>query len=183
MKKDCKLNTSGFMLVETLLVSLTIAGILIYMFAQYSTINDTYQRLYNYNTTERLYHTDVIKQFLVTYTEKKAGSGNLYTSTLANATNKSYDLTNCGFMPSGADRTYCTSLMTAIEADQVILTHADISTTTVKNGIVATATAKNKTAMKNFLKQIESVAGNKYRLIIVFNDETIATLVFEATAG
>lgn len=64
MKKNVQLDTKGFLLVETLLVSLTIASILVYMYVQYSKITDSYKRLNHYNTVESLYRTDVIKQII-----------------------------------------------------------------------------------------------------------------------
>lgn len=66
MKKSSKLDTKGFLLVETLLVSLTIASILLYMYVQYSKIADSYKRLNRYNTVEALYRTGTIKQILLT---------------------------------------------------------------------------------------------------------------------
>ena len=45
MKKNVQLDKRGFLLVETLLVSLTIASILLYMYVQYSEITNSYKRL------------------------------------------------------------------------------------------------------------------------------------------
>ena len=51
--------------METLLVSLTIAGVLVYMFVQYSSISDNYQRFYRYNSVEGVYKAGVIKKFML----------------------------------------------------------------------------------------------------------------------
>lgn len=65
MKKNTRLDTKGFLLMETLLVSLTIAGILLYMYVQYSRISDSYHRLARYNSVENLYRTGDLKRLLV----------------------------------------------------------------------------------------------------------------------
>ncbi len=65
MKKNVQLDKKGFLLVETLLVSLTIASILLYMYVQYSEITDSYKRLNRYNSVENLYRTEKIKQIIL----------------------------------------------------------------------------------------------------------------------
>ncbi len=65
MKKNVQFDNRGFLLMETLLVSLTIAGILVYIFVQYSAIGDSYTRLYRYNTVNDIYHADALKRYLV----------------------------------------------------------------------------------------------------------------------
>ena len=68
MKKNRMFDTKGFMLVETLLVSLTIAGILVYMYSQFSTINSSYQRLYSYNNADNVYQVGAFREFMTRYT-------------------------------------------------------------------------------------------------------------------
>ena len=65
MKKNLSLDNRGFLLMETLLVSLTIAGILVYMYVQYSSIGNTYQRFYRYNSLENVYRVETIKKYLI----------------------------------------------------------------------------------------------------------------------
>ncbi len=65
MKKNVQLDKRGFLLVETLLVSLTIASILLYMYVQYSEITNSYKRLNRYNSVENLYRTEKIKQIIM----------------------------------------------------------------------------------------------------------------------
>ena len=65
MKKNVHLSNRGFLLMETLLVSLTIAGVLVYIFVQYSSIGNSYTRLYRYNTVNDIYQVDAMKRYLV----------------------------------------------------------------------------------------------------------------------
>lgn len=174
MKKSSYFGTRGFMLVETLLVSLTIAGILIYMYSQFSTINDTYQRLYNYNTTESLYHSDIMRQFLINYTKK---TDTLYTSL---TTSKATDIKGCSFV-SGVDRTYCEALVGAMDVKKIILTYDDFKASDRTDKILNIAGNDDKVMVRNYLKQIESVTENKYRIIVIFNNGNIASLIFTAT--
>lgn len=83
MKKNVRLDTKGFLLMETLLVSLTIAGILLYMYVQYSRITDSYHRMSRYNSVEKIYRTGNIKRFLLAEDDsffEKVDKGNRTTS-------------------------------------------------------------------------------------------------------
>lgn len=83
MKKNVRLDTKGFLLMETLLVSLTIAGILLYMYVQYSRITDSYHRMSRYNSVEKIYRTGNIKRFLLAEDDsffEKVNTGNRTTS-------------------------------------------------------------------------------------------------------
>lgn len=181
MKKERYLDVKGFMLVETLLVSLTIAGILIYMYAQFSTINDTYQKLYNYNTTNGLYHTDVIRQFMLMYTTDTTSS-NIYIGTNGLINKKAINITNCNFDSSlnYSTRSYCSDLVKEIDAKHIILTWDDFNNNSNKNAIInLLSDKKDKANMEKFLKQIKSTNDGMYRIIIVYKNGEIATLLYD----
>jgi hypothetical protein len=168
MKKNRYFNTKGFMLVETLLVSLTIAGILIYMYAQFSSINDTYQRLYRYNTTEKLYHTDLIRQFMLNYTDGTESS--IYGSAARKI------VRNDSSIVSSKD--YFNALFDEIDAKYIILTHDNL-TPANKTAIISATNPEEKRAVEKYLELIVSTNESKKRLIIIYNDGSIATLLYD----
>ena len=61
-----KLNSSGFMLAETLIVTTFVAGILIFLFIQFTNLGKAYDDSYIYNTTEGLYALEDIKKYINT---------------------------------------------------------------------------------------------------------------------
>lgn len=60
-----KKNNAGFMLVEALVMSMVILGVLIFMFIQFENISRGYDRSFHYNTIQNLYMTNEIKQYLI----------------------------------------------------------------------------------------------------------------------
>ena len=61
MKKKQK----GFVLVETLVVSLLVLTVLIFLFLQLNTINLNYQKSFRYNTVEGLYSANNMKVYIL----------------------------------------------------------------------------------------------------------------------
>lgn len=59
------MNKKGFMLLETLVVSTFILGILIFLFIQLSTIKRAYDTSFRYNTITGLYHAKEFSKFLL----------------------------------------------------------------------------------------------------------------------
>lgn len=173
MKKNRMFDTKGFMLVETLLVSLTISGILVYMYAQFSTINNSYQRLYDFNTPNSLYRAAALREFMMTYTNP---GGTLYTR----LTSKSIKCVSGGGYSGMAldtrNQGYCNGLFEALDVKQVILTRDSFDEATVL-GEISDETEKVK--LKRFLNTVKRYSTAKKRLIIIFNDGTMATVLFK----
>ena len=160
-------DTKGFMLVETLLVSLTISGILVYMYAQFSTINNAYQRLYDFSTANSLYRAATLREFMMTYTNK---NGVLYRGLVAKTI-------NCNNMSLATeDKNYCNGILGALDAKQLILTLDKFDEESVLDEVADT---KEKTKLNKFLNTIKRYNTNKKRLIIIFNDGTMATVLFK----
>lgn len=169
MKKNRMFDTKGFMLVETLLVSLTISGILIYMYAQFSTINNSYQRLYQYNTSDSLYRVGALKEFMLTY---NTGNESIYK-------NLGAKLITCNniISSSGTNRTYCNKIVEEMEVSKIILTVDKFNKSTVLNLFASSTDERAK--LDKYLNVISKGTSNKYRLIVMFNDGSIATVLFK----
>ena len=59
-----KKNNQGFMLVEALVMSTVIIGVLVFMFIQFRNISRGYDRSFSYDTVPNLYYTNEIKRIL-----------------------------------------------------------------------------------------------------------------------
>ena len=55
----------GFTIVETLIVSVFVASVLILLYSQISRVEDIYWRSYTYNMTESLYNSKKISDYLI----------------------------------------------------------------------------------------------------------------------
>lgn len=166
MKKARIFDTKGFMLVETLLVSLTVSGILVYMYAQFSTINSAYQKLYDYNTSSSLYRAAAFREFVMTYT---SASSSIYNGLTA----KTLTCDRMGL--STNDKNYCSGIYSALDIKQVILTVDQFDYNAVLNTVSDSTT---KAQLSKFLNTIKRHNTTKKRLIVIFNDETMATVLF-----
>ena len=166
MKKNYKFDTKGFMLVETLLVSLTIAGILVYMYAQFSTINTSYQRLYSFNTSDSLYRAGVIREFIVNYVGSDAVDFN------GNGA-KDFKCPEVGL--SENDKKYCEGIKTAVSAKKMIVTTRNFN----EDKVLDLVGPKEKALLTRFFKAMNKDGKGEYRLIVIFEDDTAATVLFD----
>lgn len=166
-----KRDNKGFMLMETLLVSVFIATTLIFLFVQFQKVRDSYDVSFSYNTVNGLYGAKSV----LTYLEENG---------LANTINgiksgSAYlDLSGC---PTSylTEQSYCMQLYQSLNIKKVIFTASNTS------GVVSSLnsmTISNK--FKSFIRNIKNDTSNNYRLLIEYNDETYATIIVKsAVAG
>jgi len=154
-KKDNK----GFMLVETLIVSTFIAGVLIFLFIQFSNLSTNFEKSFKYNTVEKIYALQDIADAVIkdsTYME-------LFTA-LDSDKKRNIDLTNYY-----TKNTYAQAMLDFYEIKTLYLTHENISTLD---------TSSYSLAMKEFVDKITyDRNGSGRRLIAEFNDGMFATII------
>lgn len=161
-----KKNNRGFMLVETLIVSVFILSTLIFLYVQYQKITQGYDVTYKYNPTDRLYATYNIKDYIL-----RNGYENLVVA-LSNSDDKYIDITTCQTeYLSNTD--YCQSLLNFLNVKQVIFTREN--TTELVSDLKNISLLSE--SMKDFIRYIKySNQPTKYRLIVEFNDDKYASL-------
>lgn len=160
------MKKKGYMLVETLIVSVTITSILIYLYAQFTNVQTFYNEVNKFNNVNELYLTGTVKDLIIYNNEdilKKVDSGNVI-----NVCN----LNNCNVTP---------------DINSVAL-YDLISHYGIKNIIIAKANKSNEIKNyingKNFSPLMKSFSNaiadqdSKYRIIVEYNDEQIATVLF-----
>ena len=153
-------NNRGFMLAETLLVTTFIAGVLIYLYIQFTNLNKNYGDSYNYNTVEDLYALyDVVEfinsdEYAISYIED-------------NITEQKYiDISNCSLFTDG---TLCKKLLNLENINEIFIT-----TNTVPKANITDYTS----GLINFINKINPSGIETYRLVASFNNNTYATLRF-----
>ena len=146
MKKNC----GGFMLAETLIVTTFVAGVLIFLFVQFSTLNNSYDESYVYNTVEGLYATDDIIDYIKTDSKVLE-----YIKT--NVDSNTY-----------VDITDCRELFSLENIDKVF-----ISTNEISYDINA-----YDDKFKKFISKINKEGNESYRVVAAFKNSTYATVRF-----
>lgn len=163
MKKN---NKKGFILAETIAVSVVIMTSLVIVYTQFSTLNNSYKTSFQYNNVNNLYLVNNLRNFIKT-------DGSDFDNLISQLGENEYiDITSC---PNDIfdEYLYCELLIENSNIKTVLFTNENISN--LKNIIDNTNYSQN---MKNFIKKINNSTQNSKRLIVEFNDDTYATLLF-----
>jgi len=170
MKKN---NNLGFMLIETLLVSTFVLGVLTYLFVQFSALKRSYDDDFKYNTIPALYGIKNINQYLLRYNEY----GNLINNYLP-ISGKGYTEIKCAQLTTA---TSCSDLLQNLNIKSIYLAK-DVE---FKNNIDDFKENDNTYELYRFIKKISFIDETKesedtsslhYHLIAEYNDNTYATI-------
>ncbi len=153
-----KLKSSGFMLAETLIVTTFVAGILIFLFIQFTNLGKAYDDSYIYNTSEGLYALEDVKEFINTdydlllYIEENIEKV------------KYIDLTDCNLFKN---RDYCINLFNLENIDKIFITTNEFEKQNISG---------YKEDFNIFINKIVGEGSEKYRLVASFKNSMFATL-------
>ena len=160
MKKNINF---GYMLVETLLVTIFVAGVLIFLFIEFSNLDNSYEISFKYNTVENLYALGDIRDYI----QSNKDIFNQLKSKLEN--NNGY-IENCDF---SNDEMYCAKLLNLENIEQLVIT---------ENSFNKSSFPTSDEEFINFINKISADGDELYRLIASFKDSkgnrTYATLKF-----
>ena len=151
-------KSKAFALVETLVVSTFVATILIYLFVQFTTLQNKYNESFRYNDIDDLYKLNNIKNFI-----KSLPTDNQKKIEMEIDTNN-YIIINNNDNIDYLDNQ--TNLFDSLDMKTLIITKADVSSI---KGV-----SKN---IQKMLKNINNKSEN-YRLIVEFNNLNCATITF-----
>ena len=155
-----KVNNTGFMLIETLIVTMIVASVLIYLYIQFTNLNRNYNQSFEYNTVEGLYALEDVKDFM--------SEDSAIMDYILNNMNIGYiDITDC----TGFSDTSCPTLLGDEKITTIIVTYNDTSMTTLPSTY--------NTKFRDFFNKINYMGDEEYRLVAEFQNGTFATLRFE----
>lgn len=155
-----KINDDGFMLVETLIVTIFVAGVLIFLYLQFSNLNKSYDESYQYNTVEGLYALEDIKSYI----ERDQSVLNYIDENIDNL--KYIDINDCGIFTSQDD---CLLLLKSENIQSIFIT---------MNSIPYNSIDGYNEDFLDFIKKINKDGSQPYRIVAAFNNSTYATLRF-----
>ena len=159
MKKN---DSKGFMLAETLVVTAFVAGVLIFLFIQFSRLSNMYNEYYSYNTTESLYALDDIKDYIIS----DATAYNYISTNIS--TDKYIDISDCS-SEIFSDTDYCETLFNLENISKIYVFD---NTLDFKQLDIADE------VLKNFISKINNKGTEPYRLVALFNNSSLATIRF-----
>lgn len=154
-----KKSNKGFMLAETLIVTSFVAGILIFLFIQFTNLNENYEDSYSYNSVDGLYALRNIKNYI-------KNDSSAYQS-LSQINSTTYiDMSDCANV---FEREYCERLLELVDIKKIYIVENYFDTDLFSNA---------DEDFKKFIGMIDSEGNEKYRLLAEFNDSTYATIRF-----
>ncbi len=161
-----KINCQGFSLLETLIVSIFIVGILLVLYTQYIYLQKNHDRTSHYNSVTTIYNTKQMANFLeskeASYVIENIGAGDTGFD----------DITTCQGL---VNMDYCQTLLEVLRVKTVLLTENNPSK-------LIAEIRDNKTYSENiynFLKQLDINTDKKYRLVIEYQNGELGSLNLE----
>jgi len=159
MKKNQK---NGFMLIETLLVSTFVLGVLTYLFVQFSALKRNYDDNFKYNTVPALYGIKNMNQYITRY--------NGYNTLISNINSLGYTEFSCAQIKG----TTCTELVRNIKAKNIYLVKDNVFKNNINTDIIIFS---NNDELYHFAKKINfKEEENSYHLIVEYTDNTYAEI-------
>ena len=153
-------NNRGYMLAETLIVTTFVAGILVFLFIQFTNLSNNYEESYKYNTVEGIYALDDVKEYIIS-------DDDAYNYIKTNVSKTSIlDITDCSIFTS---QNYCSKLFDLENIENIIIS------TNMVNPSLFNLSDEN---YMNFIRRLSSDGTLKYRIIARFNNDTYATIRF-----
>lgn len=163
-----KSNEKGFMMIETLLVSVFIASTLIFLYIQFQKVRNGYNNSFTYDTVNGIYANQVILGYL-----QENGIKNL-SNTMENTSISHIDLTSC---PAGylENTSICNYLLSDLGVKKIYYVSSDVTEFQKKMESLGLSSK-----LKRYVNTIKSTNGIGYRLITEFQDGTYATILVRA---
>lgn len=155
-----KKDSCGFVLIETLIVTTFVAGVLFFLFTQFTSLSKNYNDSYQYNTVEDLYALRNIRDYILS----DANAFNQIKETISDE--NLINITKCTIFE---EKDYCLKLLELENVKRLIITENNFNQNLFKDydkGFI------------NFVNKIEGEGKLKYRLIVEFNDNKYATIRF-----
>lgn len=151
-------SSCGFVLVETLIVTTFVSGVLIFLFIQLATLSNNYDNSYKYNTVEDLYALRNIKDFM-------SNDIDSLNTIKTEVDEKGFaDITDCSMF---SETNYCLKLLDLLNIKTLFITENNIDETLFTN---------YNDGLKNFIGKINGEGENKYRILAEFDNSRYATI-------
>ena len=166
------MNNKGFMLLETLIVSTILVGVLIFLYIQLSTIKNNYNNSFEYNTISGIYLASEISEFIGT-------NDSVYNSLVERLNKSQYGYVEISSVDISYNLLFSDSIISpSMQIEYILFTDDDENLNFFKNSLIKNDVAFGKTnKFKNFILKINSKKTKYKRLIIEFKDHTYVSVL------
>lgn len=162
MKKN---NNLGFMLIETLLVSTFVLGVLTYLYMQFSALKRSYSDNFKYDTIPALYGIKNLNQYIL----NNGGYSGMQTS------DEGWIKFECSYLTTTKEK--CNSFIEALEIEKIYLVNDNIFKDKINTEL---SIFNNDDELYHFARKInfdtDSEDNNNYHLIVKYSDNTFSTI-------
>lgn len=154
-------NTKGFVLMETLIVSVFVMGIFVFLYANLFPLVGEYERIETYDDLDSKYAAHLVRKMIL-----EKGSSSTQSFTLSSGTYR--DLSTCN-TNNYTDLIYCNQLMSKLSITKVYLTKYDL--TDFKNTVMNHYLPGSDRALEDYVAYLptfstDSAKDNAYRVIV-----------------
>lgn len=153
-----KIYNKGFVLLETLIVTVFISSVLLFLFIQFNALNKNYEESYEYNSVEKIYALNNIANYIL-------NDWDLYQKIESN-TDDYINITNCSLF---SNVNFCKKIFDNLEINTIVIT---------KNNFNKNSFMDYDDDFIRFIQKISPRGNEKYRLIAKFNSGEFATVRF-----
>lgn len=163
-------NVKGFMLLETLIVSTIILSTLVFLFIQFTNIKTSYEISFKYNTIPGIYKAKELSDFLV-----ENGLNTSLSNQLDKEVNGFVNIKTHTYISNGNNDFYV-NMLKDMNVRNIIYTSDNL--TTLKEYLNGNSVDTIFTeSFKNFILGLNTNESLNNRLIIMYNDDTFATII------
>jgi competence protein ComGC len=166
-----KKNRKGFTLIETLLVSTFIIGILIFLFSEFAKLKKSYDSSFENNAIPALYKARNINRFLY------STEGSSFIQYLEDSDSGYLEITDC---PTNYLKRsdYCKQLFKDLDVVTVFVSKETTFKTDLQEDLKNNTDGKYSEKLYRFVKglSINNENYDGYRIIVEFEDEQYATV-------
>ena len=162
-----KLNKKGFLLIETLIVTVFVVSIFIFIYSNTIPLIGKYEQRFKYDDLDSVYAADLIRNMII----ESPRANNIYSLVTASPTSEHIvELTCQGMFPTDAPyREYCNELVKELDISSIYLTHYTLETAKNEESINYTTNR----GLKSYIDYLPKFSGqaslymDQHRLIIV----------------
>jgi len=191
-----KIDTRGFVMVETIIVAVFVIGICTFLFANFLPLIGDYERVSNYDTVTSKYKVHEIRKMILRDLNKNADLEVLFTNIPSGEgynkySNYSVELSDRSIIKNTLcdvlnSTNYCNKLLgeNYLNVKEIYITSFKLSK--MKSSVKA---LEGNRALKEYIDYLPSYSkyssryDDYYRLIVVFNDGTMANIEVKYEIG
>lgn len=173
-KSKITLNSNGFMLLETLIVSTVILGTLVFLYVQFVNVKSSYEVSFTYNTIPGIYMSKELSEFIVNL--NNSGYMTLQ-SKLNSSTNGYVSIDPDTDFVNDNDTSLYKEMVKNMDIKYVLFVNDDLSN--LKTHLSNNNDVSNifEPQFKKYILSLTTDNTQRNRLIVEFNDQTFASVL------